>query len=156
MDDGTDGRRDGFRESFISSLSLGASPLLPYNCCSIPFKSAPALLLHPRLFLPPQNLNCQHVQVLLYLVTVCSGEVSFFLSVRLQGKLHCSFTICNNWASFHCLCSRTFSGFFLCEGHSQSSSTQAWTMEEAKIAPNEHLFGRQCNTLHRATTQSSP
>jgi hypothetical protein len=40
-------------DSQLTSLSPGTSPLQPYNCCSIPFKSALTLLLHPRLFLPP-------------------------------------------------------------------------------------------------------
>jgi hypothetical protein len=78
-------------------ISPGASPLLPYNCCSIPFKSAPAILLH--LFLPPQEaklLACASLAIFnycpsrlrgnfttssLYLVTVRpeSGEGTFFL-----------------------------------------------------------------------------
>jgi hypothetical protein len=78
-------------------ISLGASHLLPYNCCSIPFKSALALLLH--LFLPPQEaklLACASLAIFsycpsglrgsfttssLYLATVRpdSGEASFFL-----------------------------------------------------------------------------
>jgi hypothetical protein len=69
VDDGTDGRRDGFRGSFISSLSPGASLLLPYNCCSISFKSVPALLLQPRLFLPPQEpklLACASLAIFSY------------------------------------------------------------------------------------------
>ncbi len=71
------GRTDGWMKSFISSrhpllltsLSPSASPLLPYNCCSIPFKSAPALLLHPRLFLPPQEpklLACASLAIFSY------------------------------------------------------------------------------------------
>jgi hypothetical protein len=80
-------------------ISPGASPLLPYNCCS--FKSAPALLLH--LFLPPQEaklLACASLAIFsycpsglrgsfttssLYLVTVHpdSGEASFFLYIIL-------------------------------------------------------------------------
>jgi len=69
-------------------ISPGASPLLPYNCCSIPFKSAPILLLH--LFLPPQEaklLACASLAIFnycpsglrgsftmssLYLATICS------------------------------------------------------------------------------------
>ncbi len=53
----------------LASLSPGASPLLPYNCWSIPFKSTPALLLHPRLFLPPQEpklLACASLAIFSY------------------------------------------------------------------------------------------
>jgi hypothetical protein len=53
----------------LASLSSGISPLLPYNCCSIPFKSAPALLLHPRLFFPPQEpklLACASLAIFSY------------------------------------------------------------------------------------------
>jgi len=48
-------------------ISSGASPFLPYNCCSIPFKSAPALL--PHLFLPPQEaklLACASLAIFSY------------------------------------------------------------------------------------------
>jgi len=48
-------------------ISPGASPLLPYNCCSVPFKSAPALLLH--LFLPPHEaklLTCASLAIFNY------------------------------------------------------------------------------------------
>jgi hypothetical protein len=48
-------------------ISPGVSPLLPYNCCSIPFKSVPALLLH--LFLPPQEaklLACASLAIFSY------------------------------------------------------------------------------------------
>jgi len=61
----------------LASLSLGASPLLPYNCCSIPFKSAPALLLHPRLFLPPQEPK----------LLACAGLTIFsYCPSRLRGS----------------------------------------------------------------------
>jgi hypothetical protein len=65
-------------------LSLGVSPLLPYNYCSIPFKSAPALLLHPRLFLPPQEpklLACASFAIFSYCPSGFRG--SFILPLLL-------------------------------------------------------------------------
>jgi hypothetical protein len=65
----------------LASLSPGASPLLSYNCCSIPFKSAPALLLHPCLFLPPQEpklLACASLAIFSYCPSGFRG--SFILS----------------------------------------------------------------------------
>ncbi len=61
----------------LASLSPGASPLLPYNCCSIPFKSKLALLLHPRLFLPPQEpklLACASLVIFSYCPSGLKGS----------------------------------------------------------------------------------
>ncbi len=94
MDDEMNGRQDWFRGSFISSLSPGASPLLPYNCCSIPFKNVPALLLHPRLILPPQEpklLACASLAIFSYCP---SGlRVSFMTSLLYLATVrsYCSF-----------------------------------------------------------------
>ncbi len=64
-------------DSQLTSLSLGASPLLPYNCYSIPFKSVPALLLHPCLFLPPQEpklLACASLAIFSYCPSGLKGS----------------------------------------------------------------------------------
>jgi len=56
-------------------ISPGASPLLPYNCYSIPFKSTLALLLH--LFLPPQEvklLACASLAIFSYCLSGLRGN----------------------------------------------------------------------------------
>jgi hypothetical protein len=68
-------------------ISPGASHLLPYNCCSIPFKSAPALLLH--LFLPTQEaklLACASLAIFSY----CPSELrgSFTMSLLYLATVH--------------------------------------------------------------------
>jgi len=71
----------------LASLSPGASPLLPYNYCSIPFKSAPAFLLHPCLFLPPQELKllaCASLAIFSYYPSGLRGSFttsSLFLAI---------------------------------------------------------------------------
>jgi hypothetical protein len=73
----------------LASLSPEASPLLPYNCCFIPFKSAPIFLLHPRLFLPPQKpklLACASLAIFSYCPSGLKG--SFMTSLLYLATIH--------------------------------------------------------------------
>jgi hypothetical protein len=94
------GRMDGWKASFRPRRHLCCHTT---NCCSIPFKSAPALLLHPRLFLPPQEpklLACVSLTIFSYCPSGLKGNFTtsslYLATVRpIKGKLHSSFTICN-------------------------------------------------------------
>jgi hypothetical protein len=71
-------------------ISPGASPLLPYNYGSIPFKSAPALLLH--LFLPPQEaklLACASLAIFSYCPSRLRGSFTTFSLYLAIVRSHC-------------------------------------------------------------------
>ncbi len=72
--------------------NANASPLLPYNYCSIPFRSAPALLLHPRLFLPPQEpklLACASLAIFSYCPSVLRGSFTTSSLYLATVRSHC-------------------------------------------------------------------
>jgi hypothetical protein len=76
----------------LAFLSSGASPLLPYSCCSIPFKSAHALLLHPRLFLPPQEpklLACASLAIFSYCLSRLRGRFTTSLLYLATIRSYC-------------------------------------------------------------------
>jgi len=71
-------------------ISPDASPLLPYNCCSVPFKSVRALLLH--LFLPPQEaklLACASLAIFSYCPSGLRGSFTTSLLYLTTVRSHC-------------------------------------------------------------------
>jgi hypothetical protein len=86
----------------LQAPSLAVShKLLPYNCYSIPFKSALALLLHPHLFLPPQEPK---------LLACASLAIFSYCSFGLRGSFTTSLLYL---AIVHSYCSSGLRGSFI-------------------------------------------
>jgi len=101
-------------------ISLGVSPLLPYNYCSIPFRSVPTLLLH--LFLPPQEaklLACASLVIFSYYPSGLRG--SFIMSSLYLAIVHSycpsgfrgSFILSLLYVIIRIICKVTLSSFSL-------------------------------------------